>query len=67
MSKERRVDSRADELMEQCEECKKNNKNFTFSTTGCKIEICRFCRFHRATPYIPRKHRNYDKEEGEVE
>lgn len=55
------MDSRADELMEQCEECKKFNKNFFINSTGCKIEVCNLCR------YTPRKHRTYSKEEDETE
>ena len=58
------MDSRADELMELCAECKKLNKNFFINSAGCKIEICNLCRY---IPHISRKHRNYDREEDEVE
>lgn len=59
------MDSRADELMEQCEECKKMHRNIMIGLYEQEYEICPIC---KSNP-IPglKEHRNYDRKEDEVE
>ncbi len=59
------MDSRADELMELCEECKKMHRNIMIGLYEQEYEICPIC---KSSP-IPgsKEHRNYDREEYKTE
>ncbi len=55
------MDSRADEFMEQCEECKKMHRNIMIGLYEQEYEICPIC---KSNPILSSKeHRNHNKEE----